>query len=93
MDAIQSLVKYVLALEQSAEATACAEDRSIYKSLLADAGPILATASALDAQSNIAPRIFQHERLWGYSWLQDPVFQSASDAWQAVKLAYVQAAV
>jgi len=93
MDAIQSLVKYVLALEQSSEPTSRAEDRSIYKSLLADAGPILASALVRDAQSNIASRISQHERLWGYSWLQDPVFQSASDAWQAVKLAYAQAAV
>jgi len=33
----------------------------------------------------MAKRISQHERLWGYMWLQDPVFQSASDAWQAAK--------
>ena len=93
MDVIQSLVKYVLALEQSAEATARAEDRSIYKSLLADAGVILATALAREPQSSIPSRISQHERLWGHSWLQDPVFQKSSDAWQAVKLAYAQAAV
>ena len=93
MDAIQSLVRYVLALEQSAEATARAEDRSIYNSLLADAGVILATALAREPQSNIASRISQHERLWGHSWLQDPVFQNASSAWQAVKLAHGQAAV
>jgi hypothetical protein len=93
MDAIKSLVKYVLALEQSAEATARAEDRPIYNSLLADAGPILASALEPGAQSNIASRISRHERLWGNSWLQDPAFQNASDAWQAVKLAYTHAAV
>ena len=93
MDVIQSLIKYILALEQSAETTARAEDRSIYQSLLADAGPILARAMARDAQSDIASRISRHERLWGYSWLRDPVFQNASDAWQAVKLAYAHAAV
>ena len=93
MDTTQSLVKYVLALEQSAEATARAEDRSIYKSLRADAGSILAVALAGDTQSKIASRISQHERLWGHSLLQDPVFQNASSAWQAVKLAYAQAAV
>jgi hypothetical protein len=93
MDAITSLVKYVLALEQSAQATAKAEDRPIYNSLLADAGPILAMALVRADQSNVAARISQHERLWGYSWLQDPVFQNASDAWLAVKLAYARAAV
>ena len=87
MDAVDSLAKYILALEQSAKMTARAEDRPRYESLLADAGPILAAALELGAQASIAGRISQHERLWGMLWLQDPVFQDASDAWHAAKLA------
>ena len=93
MDAVDSLAKYILALERSAAATARAEDRPIYQSLLADAGPILAAALERTGQADMALRISQHERAWGHSWLQDSAFQSASDAWQAAKLACARVAV
>ena len=87
MDAVSSLTKYVLALEQSASVTARAEDRSGYALLMADAAPLLAAAVEAGSQVDISRRISNHERLWGNLWLQDPAVQSASDAWQAEKLA------
>ena len=93
MDAVNSLAKYILALERSAAATARAEDRPIYELLLADAGPILAAALESAAPATMALRISQHERVWGHSWLQDPAYQGASDAWQQAKLACGHVAV
>ncbi len=93
MDAVSSLTKYVLALEQSASATARAEDRSGYALLMADAAPLLAAAVEAGSQVDISMRISRHEKLWGNLWLQDPAFQSASDAWQAAKLACARVAV
>ena len=93
MDTVRLLAKYVLCLEQSSSTTARAEDRSVYARLMADAGPLLAAALQPDDQSNIATRVSRHERLWGNLWLQDPVFQSASDAWQAAKVACTHAAI
>jgi hypothetical protein len=93
MNAVSSLSKYVLALEQSASATARAEDRSGYASLLADAAPLLAAAVEAGSQIDISKRISRHEKLWGNLWLQDPAFQTASNAWQSAKLACACVAV
>ncbi|MDE2157199.1 MAG: hypothetical protein KGJ32_15140 [Xanthomonadaceae bacterium] len=93
MDAVSSLTKYILALEQSASATTRAEDRSGYAALMADAAPLLAAALEAGGQADISMRISQHEKLWGNLWLQDPVFHSASDAWQAAKLACARVAI
>jgi len=93
MEIVQSLSNYVLALEHSASQTNRAEDRSQYSLLLADAAPLLAAAVQNDQHSNFAERTSQHERLWGNIWLQDPVFQSASDAWQAARLACIRGAI
>jgi hypothetical protein len=93
MAAVTSLTKYTLALEQSASVTPRAEDRSGYALVMADAAPLLAAAVEAGSQVDISMRIYLHEKLWSNLWLQDPVFQSASNAWQAAKLACARVAV
>jgi hypothetical protein len=93
MDAVRAIAHYILALEHAARATAHAEDRPTYTALLADAAPLLAVALGGEAAQDLPTRLQQHEKLWGSSWLRDPVFQEASAAWQAAKAACSHACV
>lgn len=77
--------EYILKLRDAAVATRQAEDRSIYAKLLADAGVILALIETGADQDVIAEAVGTHERLWGHTWLQDPVFEESSNAWEKVK--------
>ena len=81
----KELAEYVLRLRDAAGATRRAEDRPIYEKLLADAGVLLALAETVTDQNAIANAVASHERLWGHTWLQDPVFEKPSAAWQKVK--------
>ena len=77
--------KYILALRDAAGATHQAEDRPIYEMLLAEAGIILALIETNADRATIASAVASHERLWGHTWLRDPVFNGPSSAWQNMK--------
>jgi hypothetical protein len=79
------LANYVLKLRDAAGATQRAEDRPIYERLLADAGIILALVQTDASPDVVADAVASHERLWGHIWLQDPVFEKPSNAWQKIK--------
>ena len=93
MATMKTLAQYVLALEQCARSTKRAEDRPLYEALLADAAGVLAAAVTPETTAAITARVAAHERLWGHTWLQDPVFSDASSAWANAKKAQGQAAV
>jgi hypothetical protein len=81
----REVAEYVLALRDAAGATRQAEDRPIYAKLLADAGVILALVDTGADPTIIADAATAHERLWGHTWLQDPVFEVPSKAWQEAR--------
>ena len=81
----REVADYVLKLRDAAGATRQAGDRPIYTKLLADAGVILALVEIGADRDTIADATTRHERLWGHAWLQDPVFEKPSDAWQKLK--------
>jgi hypothetical protein len=81
----EEFAKYVEALAQCAASTHRAEDRSLYTSYLADAAGILAAITLAKNREHIAKLIKQHERLWGNTWLQDPVYKNASVVYEQFK--------
>jgi len=85
MSMTSAFAQYVLVLDSCALSTARSEDRPIYQALLADAAGLLATSLADGARPEVSSRIDRHEQLWGQSWLQDPVYEKASNAWTAAK--------
>jgi hypothetical protein len=79
----RAMAAYVRTLEDCLANTHRAEDRSIYERYLADAARILAACVA--GEPNVVWRIEAHERLWGHTWLQDPIYRKAESAWHTVK--------
>jgi hypothetical protein len=79
------LAAYVLCLESCLERTHRAEDRSIYVKYLAEAGGLLAACVAGAPMPELVSRVSSHERLWGYTWLQDPVYREAAAAFAEAK--------
>jgi len=80
-----ALATYIAALERCHANTHRAEDRPIYEKYLVDAGGILAACTLDEPMGALNNRIKSHERLWGHTWLHDPIFNVASNAWAAVK--------
>lgn len=78
----EMLAHYVIALGQAARLTKRAEDRSRYKSLLADAAVLLARAAAGESPELLRDTAKAHERLWGQTWLVDPAHEKPSRLWQ-----------
>jgi|ERR1700730_3719110 hypothetical protein len=79
------LADYVRTLEQCSNSTHRAEDRPLYEAYLADAAGFLA-AVALGATADETRERFQrHERLWGTTWLIDPVSESAASKWTVIR--------
>ena len=76
---------YVRILEDCLANTHRAEDRPNYEKYLADAAGILASCVAGEPIANVVRRIEAHERLWGHTWLQDPIYRKAESAWHTVK--------
>lgn len=86
MDAVtHSLARYVLSLFQASENTHRAEDRPLYRMYLSEAGVLLALAATGVERDHLLRHMAQHDRLWGQTWLQDPVCEGPSLAWQEVK--------
>ncbi len=80
-----SLAKYILDLSESAAATHRAEDRPIYESYLADAAVLLAAVVAGKDKEEIEQHIERHERLWGQTWHQDPVYKKPAESFKKFK--------
>ena len=79
------LADYILKLRRAHEETRRAEDRSLYERYLGAAGVLLALVEADADQATISAAVASHERLWGNTWLSDPVYRVPSAAWQKVK--------
>jgi hypothetical protein len=78
------LATYILKLNDAAQATKQAEDRSLYEKYLAGAAVILALVEIGAEKEKVDNEIQVHERLWGNTWLVDDVYKNPSDAWQKV---------
>lgn len=81
----KQLAAYVLKLNEAAQATRRAEDRSLYERYLAHAAVILALAESDAGNEALRKAMEIHERLWGNTWLIDEVYKSPRSAWQKVK--------
>jgi hypothetical protein len=84
----EEFAEYVDVLMQCSEETHRAEDRSPYVHLIADAGAILADMVMNKDKKHISKVIKAHDRLWGHTWLQDPVYEKASRTYEAFKCKY-----
>ena len=81
----KELATYILKLNEAAQTTKRAEDRSLYEKYLASAAVILALVES-DAENEVIQNEVQtHERLWGNTWLVDDAYKNPSSAWQKVK--------
>jgi hypothetical protein len=85
MPLASKLAEYIQSLEGCLEKTHRAEDRSIYKMYLADAAVLLAASVAGAPRPELVSRFESHERLWGQTWLQDPILSEAAAAFGAAK--------
>jgi hypothetical protein len=81
----EEFARYVDVLMECSEATHRAEDRGVYIRYIADAGALLADMVLNQDKEHIAKLIKEHDRLWGHTWLQDPVYEKASEIYQQFK--------
>jgi len=81
----KALADYILKLSEAAANTHFAADRPLYENYLADAAVLLALVVRCAEPSQIDEAVKRHERLWGYSWLQDDVFKNPADAFKEFK--------
>lgn len=82
---IHSLAVYVLSLYSASKDTHYAEDRPLYRMYLEQAGVLLALAVTGVRRDQLISYVEQHERTWGHTWLQDPVYKGPIEAWAEVK--------
>ena len=76
---------YILCLERCLEKTHRAEDRSIYEKYLVDAAGLLAACVDGVPIPELVARVELHERLWGQTWLQDPIYREAAESFATAK--------
>lgn len=81
----KQLAAYILKLNEAAQATNRAEDRSLYEKYLAHAAVILALVESGAEKETVRNEVQAHERLWGYTWLIDEIHIIPNNAWQKVK--------
>jgi hypothetical protein len=81
----KELATYILMLNEAAQTTKRAEDRSLYEKYLASAAVLLALVESGAEKEAIQKEVQAHERLWGNTWLVDDVYKRPSSAWQKVK--------
>lgn len=46
---------------------------------------LLASVTLGEASAGIRERLDRHERLWGNTWLVDPVYKSAASNWAGIR--------
>lgn len=57
----------------------------MYASYLADAAVLLALVVDGAEKSKIGQYIQDHERLWGHTWLKDPVYKKPRESFEKIK--------
>jgi hypothetical protein len=80
-----ALASYVATLERCLASTHRAEDRCLYEKYLVGAGTLLAACILGEPIDALNDRIKDHDRTWGHTWLQDPIYREAASAWSAAK--------
>src|SRR5690349_12120276 len=81
----RDLAEYVTALEHCRRSTHRAEDHPLYEAYLADVAGFVAAVVLGTSAAETNERFQRHERLWGTTWLIDPVFESAASKWTAIR--------
>ncbi len=81
----QEIAQYIISLAQAANKTQQAEDRQIYRILLADSAVLLALVNTGATKELVVEAITRHDRLWGQMWPVDDVCVAAISEWQKVK--------
>ena len=85
----EDFAKYIEDLHFCAANTHRAEDRELYSKYLAASAYILAELVLGANKNRVLELIKDHERLWGNTWLQDPIYERASKSYNAFKAKYV----
>ena len=81
--------QYIQELHSACKSTHQAKDRHLYEKYLAEAGYILSEIISGVSETRIIELVQSHDRLWGNTWLQDPVFEKPSNTYQKFRLQYV----
>ena len=81
----KELVEYFFALRDATSTTHQAEDRPIYESYLLSAAVQLALIETNAGKDVITDAVTTHERLWGHTWLQDPICEKPTKVWEKAK--------
>jgi hypothetical protein len=81
---VDLLANYVLQLGSAAESTHEANDRPVYRILLAEAAILLASAVKGASAKELVSLLQQHERTRGNTWIRGPEHAVIENAWEAV---------
>jgi hypothetical protein len=77
--------QYIINLDQAANKTHHAEDRDIYRLLLADSAILPALVDTDADEKMISEAVTRHDRLWGQMWPVDNVCAAAISEWQTLR--------
>jgi hypothetical protein len=83
-----SLAAYVLRLSESLANTQQANDRPLYRRLLADAAPLLALVVEGCRTTEISAAVQRHERLSSELFLSGPEYAAIAESWRAFREVY-----
>ena len=83
-----SLAAYVLRLSESLATTQHANDRPLYRRLLADAAPLLALVVESRAATEISAAVQRQERLSSELFLSGPEHAAIAESWRAFREMY-----
>ena len=81
----KELALFIQDLEFGLQSTNRAEDRQLYERYLASASCILAKVVLGSPQKELFSAIDSNERLWGNTWLIDPVVGNNPDSYEKFK--------
>jgi hypothetical protein len=81
----REIAQYIINLDQAANKTHQAEDRQIFRILLADSAVLLALVNTGANKELVMEAATRHDRLWGQMWPVDDVCAAAISEWQKVK--------
>tara|TARA_R110002073_G_scaffold191065_2_gene349749 strand:- start:597 stop:845 length:249 start_codon:yes stop_codon:yes gene_type:complete len=73
---------FIADLEYGLKNTKCAEDRNLYEKYLAQAACIMGKIILGAPKTEIFEEIDTNERLWGNTWLQDPVYKKSANSYK-----------
>ena len=88
-----SLAAYVLRLSESLANTQHANDRPLYRRLLADAAPLLALVVEARGATEISAAIQRHERLSSELFLSGPEHAAIAESWRSFREMYATSTI